>query len=117
MEEKSSTSVALLIVRGAGHIRLPHRHLLDLHVVIVEPAAEFAVKVPGYLLRRGGDLQKRRKLVEIFMVEGLEQLPGLFLDEFEVYTEPGLVQFAGGDGNLNLPVVAVEIFAIPLVVH
>jgi hypothetical protein len=116
MEEKSSTSVASLIVRGAGHVRLPHRYLLDFYVVIVELPAKLGIEVPGDMLRRGGDLQERRELVEILVIEGLEKLLGLFLEDLEIDAEPGFVQFAGIDGDLNLPVVAMKVFTVPLVV-
>ena len=63
-----------------------------------------------------GDISwKGREFIQIFVVKGLQKCLGFGLEDLEVYAQARLVQFPGSYGNLYLPVVAMEVFAIPLI--
>jgi len=50
------------------------------------------------------------------VVEFAEQFLGVAFEDFEIDAEAGRIQFPGTDSDLDIPVVAVQIFAVTLVV-
>ncbi len=118
IEENSSINEAegvLLIIAGTGSVRLPDRHLDDSDVVSVELAGKLTVKVPCNIFGRWRLLSKWREFVEILVIQLLEKGVGLLLEDLEVDTESGLVQFASSYGDLDLPVVTVQVLAVSLI--
>jgi hypothetical protein len=50
------------------------------------------------------------------VIQGFKQGVGFPLQNLEIYTKSGFVQLFSGDGNFNLPIMTMQVFAIALVI-
>jgi len=117
MDEKISRSWASLEgISGTGIIRLPDSDVFNGHRLLKNLFKFFKDK-PRYVFRGRTDPLEERQFVKVFMVEKIQDAIGFLLEDFKIDTKTGLVEFICFHRDLNLPIVAMEIFTITLIIH
>ena len=88
-----------------------------MHINVVELVTQPMEEKTGDLFRGWTDLAENRKVVEILVVKLAEQFLGVVFENLEVNSQPGRIQFLSANGDLDVPIVAMQVFAVTLVVH